>query len=338
MATITKRLDQFHFPDLCVNCQAPAEIAYPLVTQTGIDMISFRYVTYVTLPIPVCAECMARRTRIGWIALACVAAIVAASILLIIYGPRDRQGEIESYVVVTGICGILGAVWYWRNWLRRDLDKAILGVRGKKFKQATNELTLWFREEDNPQEALASARFVADPVAQKSERLAVSGFAAQAQQAIQQREAALAQHRGEVLSQLESDEYRLQVNHRPFIIAGAICTFLLAWYIYSMSLEDAVPRRRGERDVFPLSPILAFAGAALLGFGGITIEVNSGQILRSFWGLKKRLDRRTTTVKSYTVNSYTLHDDYGKSLTISNQLQNHDRLLAECQLRTDELT
>src|SRR5690606_2983028 len=103
----------------------------------------------------------------------------------------------------------------------------------------------------------------------------------------------------------EQQSYCLQVPHRPVILAGAVFTFFLAAVLH---WQQARPNKLPGTDLDKLVLVFIWMGLFFLAFGGIRITVEGPEIIRSFWGLRKVLDRRTTVIRKREFHAYKLID------------------------------
>jgi len=322
MAKITRRSDQFFFPLACVNCRAPTEWACPINVCRGWDLLFVGGWECIVVAVPVCDACRARRVRGGRIALAAVVIVVGVLIGMIRMFFRSSLGSFGGAVVMASTAGLVATVWYARNRMNRDLDRALLGVRDAGLNPATHEVTLWFR----------------DPPAlgDNASPAATAGYADLAELESRSAEALIAPHRKPALAALEAEEVRLNVRLRPVVIAAGALALASTTHLLLSGQVLVEPNQRGGFDL-PLWPTMALIAAMLLGLGGLSVVMTGDRIVRSFWGLRKTLDRRTTVIRKHVSNGLHLIDTRGTRLWVTKYVANFDRLRAECQLRTDVL-
>lgn len=333
MSKLTRRLDQFFFPPLCVNCRAPTDWACPIVAWRGWDMLIWWGYEHVAVPVPVCDDCRASRVRAGRLAvtaLVLLGGLLAWVVSLFRHAPRGSAGETVALVC---LAGIIGLVWYGRNRMNRDLDRALLGVRDAGINSATNEVTLWFR--DPPALGDDRDRFPAGTDDSVPSRPATGvGYADLALAEGRANEVQIAPLRTPALAGLEAEDFRLQVGRRPFVVGGGAVVLAYAVHLFRAG-EAMSPQPRGGS--FPIGAAMGCIGLMLLGFGGLSIDMAGDRIVRSWWGLRKTLHRRTTVIRKHAPNGLHLVDDRGTRLWVTTQVVNFQRLFAECRLRTDVL-
>jgi hypothetical protein len=320
MAKLTRRGDRFSFPRACVNCRAPTEWALPINACRGWDLLFVGGWECIVVPVPVCDACRAGRVRGGRIALAAVVLVVGLLIGMIRMFFRSTLGSFGGAIVMASTAGLVATVWYARNRMNRDLDRALLGVRDAGLNPATHEVTLWFR--DPP--ALGDT---AGPAA-------TAGYADLAELESRSAEALIAPHRAPVLAILEAEDVRVQVPRRAVVVGAGALT--LAYAVHLFRVGEAMSPRPGG-DSFPIGAAMAAIGLMFLGLGGLSIDMAGDRIVRSFWGLRKTLDRRSTVIRKHASNGLHLIDSRGTWLWVTKHVANFDRLLTECRLRTDVL-
>jgi hypothetical protein len=322
MAKITRRSDQFFFPLACVNCRAPTEWACPINVCRGWDLLFVGGWECIVVAVPVCDACRARRVRGGRIALAAVVIVVGLLIGMIRMFFRSALASVGGAIVLVSTAGLVATVWYARNRMNRDLDRALLGVCGAGINPATNEATLWFR----------------DPPAlgENAGHAATVGYAELAKEEGRSVEMLIAPHRTPALAVLEAEDVRLQVRLRPVVIAAGALALASTTHLLLSGQVLVEPNHRGGFDL-PLWPTMALTAVMLLGLGGLSVIMTGDGIVRSFWGLRKTLDRRTTVIRKHASNGLHLIDARGTRLWVTKYVANFDRLRAECRLRTDVL-
>lgn len=318
MAKLTRRSDQFFFPSACVNCRAPTDWACPINVCRGWDMLFVGGWQCIVVPVPVCDTCRARRVRGGRIALAAVVLVASVLIGMIRLFFRSTLGSVGGAVVLASTAGLVATVWYARNRLNRDLDRALLGVRAAGLNPATHEVTLWFR----------------DPPALGDDTgpAATAGYADLAEAESRSAETLIAPHRTPALAGLEAEDVRLRVPRRAVVVGVGALT--LAYAVYLFRVGEAMSPRHGGGS-FPIGAAMAVIGLSFLGLGGLSIDMTGDRIVRSFWGLRTTLDSRTSVIRQHASNGLHLVDARGTRLWVTKHVVNFDRLFAECRLRTD---
>lgn len=320
MAKLTRRSDRFSFPPACVNCRAPTEWALPINACRGWDLLFVGGWECIAVPVPVCDACRAARVRGGRIALAAVVLVVGLLVGLIRMFFRSALASVGGAIVLASTAGLVATVWYARNRMNRDLDRALLGVRGAGINPAANEATLWFRD---------------PPVlGENAGPTATVGYAELAEEEGRAVELLIAPHRTLALAGLEAEDVRLRVPRRAVVVGAGALT--LAYAVYLFRVGEAMSPRHGGGS-FPIGAAMAVIGLSFLGLGGLAIDMTGDWIVRSFWGLRKTLDRRTTVIRKHVSNGLHLIDTRGTRLWVTKHVANFDRLRAECQLRTDVL-
>lgn len=331
MAKITRRLDQFFFPPLCVNCRTPTDWACPIVAWRGWDLLIWQAYEHAVVPVPVCEICRARRVHGGRLAVTALVLLFGLLAWVASQFRRAPRGSIGEAVALACVAGILGVVWYGRNRMNRDLDRALLGVRDAGLDSATHEVTLWFRDPpavgDDRDQFPTRTTESAGPAA-------TAGYADLARAESRAAEAVIAPHRGPALAVLEAEDLRLRVPRRGLVVGAG--TLALAHAVYLFCVGEAMSPQPGG-GFFPIGAAMAVIGLSLLGLGGLSIDMSGDRIVRCFWGLRKTLDRRTTVIRRHASNGLHVVDAGGTRLWIPTQVVNFDRLRAECRLRTDVL-
>ncbi len=320
MAKLTRRSDRFFFPLACVNCRAPTEWACPINVCRGWDLLFVGGWECIAVPVPVCDACRAARVRGGRIALAAVVLVVGLLVGLIRMFFRSALASVGGAIVLASTAGLVATVWYARNRMNRDLDRALLGVRDAGLNPATHEVTLWFRDPPALGDDIGPA--------------ATAGYADLAQEEGRSAEALIAPHRPPALAVLEAEDVRLRVPRRAVVVGAGALT--LAYAVYLFRVGEAMSPRPGGGS-FPIGAAMAASGLLLLGLGGLSIDIAGERIVRSFWGLHKTLDRRTTVIRKHASNGLHLIDARGTRLWVTKHVASFDRLFAECRLRTDVL-
>lgn len=329
MAELTRRLDRFHFPGMCVNCRAPTDFACPIIAWNGFDILLAWSMVWAEVPVPVCDACRSRRVWAGRIAGAAIAAWSGLLIATVAMLWRPARGSLNEVITLAATAGLVGSLWYARNRMRRDLDGFMLGVCGRGVKPATNEAMLWFRDPPPLHDDFGpglGGRSTSHPAA-------AAGYAELTRLEEQATETLFAGHRVPALARLEAEDFRLQARLRWIVLAVGLFTLVGTWYSFHSRNAMAVEERGMRSDI-----IMAGAGLLLVGLGGYTIDLAGDRIVRSLWGLRKPLDRTTTTIRKHDPNGLHLVDGHGVRLWVTKHIMNYDRLLAECQLRTDVLS
>ena len=322
MAKLTRRSDQFFFPSACVNCQAPTDWACPINACRGWDMLFVGGWECIAVPVPVCDACRAARVRGGRIALTAVVLVTGLLVGLIRMFFRSALASVGGAIVLASTAGLVATVWYARNRMNRDLDRALLGVRDAGLNPATHEVTLWFRDPPALGDDAGSA--------------ATTGYSDLAEAESRSAEALIAPHRTPALAGLEAEDVRLQVRSRPVVIAAGTLALAFTTHLLVSGQVLVEPNQRGGFDL-PLWPTMALIAVMLLGLGGLSVVMTGDRIVRSFWGLRKTLDRRTTVIRKHASNGLHLVDARGTRLWVTKYVAHFDRLRAECRLRTDVL-
>lgn len=329
MAEVTRRLDRFHFPGTCVNCRAPTDFACPIIAWNGFDFLLARSMVWAEVPVPVCDACRSRRVWAGRIAGAAIAAWSGLLIATVAMLWRPARGSQNEVITLAATAGLVGTLWYARHRMRRDLDRSVLGVCGKGVRPATNEATLWFRDPPAPEDDFGPAldgRSTRHPATS-------AGYAELARREEEATETLVAGHRLPALARLEAEDFRLEARFRWLVLAVGLFTLVGTWYSFHCRNAMAV-----DETGMPTDVIMAGVGLLLVGLGGYTVDLAGERIVRSLWGLRKPLDRTTTTIRKYEPNGLHIVDGQGARLWITKHIMNYDRLLAECQLRTDVLS